>query len=486
MKLDNNNNNNNKNKNKNKNNSNNNNLNFNSRKPSKHVKTLLGDPKKAIIKISVPMMIGMLVQTIYNLADGIWVSGLGPEALSAIGLFFPFFLGIIAIAAGIGVGASSAVSRKIGAKDIKGADNVAEHSILLALLSGVIITSIFLPFLKQIFSSMSKNPLTTELSVSYAKVLFWVSTIMIFNNIANGILRGEGDTKRTMYAMLTGSLLNIVLDPIFIYVLHFGVVGAAYATALSFFVTFILIFYWLFIKKDTFVKIKLKNFKYNPEILKDIFKVGIPSSLSQLAMSLAMFFINLIIVYVYGDRGIAIFTSSWRITMFGIVPLLGMAAGTTAVTGAAYGAKDFNKLKTSYHYAVKIGVIIETLVLIIVLIFAKQISYLFTYSQSSKVISSDLIKTLRIIILFIPFTPLGMLTSAMFQGIGHGLKSLILTFLRTLIGQIFFAWLFAVIFKLSIFGVWMGIVTGNVLSSFIGYSWGYFTLKKLKKEFVKV
>ena len=110
---------------------------------------------------------------------------------------------------------------------------------------------------------------------------------------------------------------------------------------------------------------------------------------------------------------------------------------------------------------------------------------LFAYSQASKIISSDLVKTLRILTLSIPFTPFGMLTSAMFQGIGQGFKSLIVTFLRTLIGQIFFAWLFAFIFKFNIFGVWMGIVTGNVIASLISFTWGTITLKKLQPQIEK-
>ena len=123
-------------------------------KITKGVKTLLGNPKKAIIKISIPMMVGMGVQTLYNLVDGIWVAGLGPDALAAVGLFFPIFIGLIAIANGIGIGGSSAISRKIGAKDKKAADSVGAHSILLGIFIGILITISIYPFLHKIFNGM--------------------------------------------------------------------------------------------------------------------------------------------------------------------------------------------------------------------------------------------------------------------------------------------------------------------------------------------
>ncbi|WP_227805180.1 MATE family efflux transporter [Pyrococcus kukulkanii] len=217
---------------------------------TKGVQILRGDPKKAIIKLSIPMMIGMLVQTMYNLADGIWVSGLGPDALAAVGLFFPIFTGIIALAAGLGVGASSAIARRIGARNKKGVDNVAVHAIVLSLFLGVAIPLVMLPTIDSFFGLMGAKEDVVELATAYARVLLIGAFMAVFNNVGNGILRGEGDANRAMLAMVLGSGLNIVLDPIFIYTLNFGIVGAAYATLLSMTITSLFIAYWLFIKRD--------------------------------------------------------------------------------------------------------------------------------------------------------------------------------------------------------------------------------------------
>ncbi|MDK2929183.1 MAG: hypothetical protein PWP73_779, partial [Methanococcus sp.] len=223
-------------------------------KTTKGVQNLLGDPKKAIVKISLPMVIAMSFQSLYNVIDAIWVAGLGSDALAAIGLFFPFMFAIMAISNGVGIGGSSAISRRIGQNNKDAADNIAVHSIVLGIIIGILLIGV-IPFLGAIFSLIGASGNTVTMAVEYSTILFGGAVAMLFTNIANAILRGEGDTKRAMYAIILGSVLNIVLDPIFIYVLNMGVAGAAWATLLSMTITGILFVYWLLVKKDTFLKI---------------------------------------------------------------------------------------------------------------------------------------------------------------------------------------------------------------------------------------
>lgn len=444
------------------------------------VKTLLGDPKKAVLKLSGPIIIGMLVQSLYNIADGIWVAGLGSDALAAIGLFYPIFMVIISLAVGIGVGGSSAISRKIGAKNKNMADSAAVHTLIIGLATGIILTIFMFPFLKEIFLSTGARGKVIQMVLGYGHILVGGAVILVFTNIATGILRGEGDTKRAMYAMVLGSGLNIILDPIFIYTFKMGIVGAAWATLVSICVTAVLLIFWLFVKKDTYVEIKVLQFKFNWSITKEILRVGVPSSFAQLSMSIAMFILNYIIVKVSGTDGIAVFTSAWRIMMFGVIPLLGIAMGVTAVTGATYGARDIEKLDTAYLYAIKLGFLMEILVSVLILIFAHPLAFLFTYSKSAAHISGYLVTAFRILAWFLPTVPLGMLTSSMFQGIGRGENSLAVTIFRTIIMQVFFAYFFGITLKLGLVGVWWGIVVGNVIASIVAFVWGKFTIKELK------
>ena len=196
-------------------------------------------------------------------------------------------------------------------------------------------------------------------------------------------------------------------------------------------------------------------------------------------MSATMVFLIIIIEIVNGDDGVAVFTSGWRIVMLGVIPLLGLATGVTAVTGAAFGAKDKYKLRTAYLYAIKIGVIIELSVGMIIAVFASQVSYIFTYSKEAAHISADLVRFLRITAIFYPTVPLGMLTSAMFRGIGMGTRSLIVTILRTIILQVPIAYLFGIVFGLGLTGVWIGLVLGNVLAVIVTFTWGRITIARV-------
>ncbi len=451
-------------------------------KSTRGVETLLGDPKKAIRRISGPMIIAMLVQTLYNIVDGIWVAGLGSDRLAAVGLFFPVFMIIISLASGISVGGSSAISRKIGAKDKRQADTAAGHTLFMGIVIAVLITIIVLPLLRNIFLSMGAEISVVDLVVNYGKIIIGGTIILVFNNIASGILRGEGDTKRVMYAMGLGSILNIILDPLFIYTLNMGINGAAWATLVSMSVTSFLAFYWLFIKKNTYISFHFNVLKFNGKIIKEILRVGVPASLAQMSMALAIFLLNTFIIKTDGTDGVAVFTSAWRIIMLGLVPLLGISIGVTAVTGAAFGANNSIKLASGYFYGIKIGFLIELIIVSLIFIFAAQLTYLFTYSKDTVHISGTLIRTLRQLVWFLPTVPLGMLTSSMFQGIGKGEYSLIITITRTLVFQILFRWFLGIHLGLGLSGLCWGVVSGNITASLIAVTWGQFTIRNIKMK----
>jgi putative MATE family efflux protein len=449
-------------------------------KVTKGVKDLLGEPKKAIIKISAPMMIGMLVHAFYNIADGFWVAGLGADALASVGLFFPFFFIIIALGMGIGVGGSSAISRRIGAGEKRDADNTAEHTLILGFIVSIIVSASVFPFIDEIMTAFTgNNQKVAVMAIDYSKIFLLGTPILIFSNIAGSILRGEGDAKRAMYGMLIGSILNIILDPLFIYTFKLGVSGAAIASVFSMSVSSLLYIYWIFSKKDTYLDISIKNFKYNRKILGEILSVGLPSTLAQLSMSISMIILNKIVVIVGTTDGIAVFTSGWRIIMVATTPILGLASGVIAVTGAAYGARNKEKLQTAYLYAIKWGILVELVVAFLVFFFTKEISYIFTYSKESVRISEDLVRFLKISTLFYLVVPPGILTSAMFRGVGKGINSLIVTVIRTFIFQIPLAYILGVHLRIGLTGVWWGIVMGNVIATTYTFTWGYRTVNRI-------
>ncbi|MDW5550710.1 MATE family efflux transporter [Methanosarcina sp.] len=353
---------------------------YSGKKETNGVKILQGDPKKAIIKLSIPMIVAMSVQTIYSLIDTYWVSGLGADALAAMGFVFPFFFISMALSNGIGIGGGSAISRMIGARDKAGADNVAVHTIIVIILLSIAFTVPFYLFAPQLFALAGAGK-ATGLAVAYARAIFLGSIIIFFSNVANAILRSEGDSKRAMKAMILGGVLNVILDPIFIYTLNMGIAGAAWATVLSIGVSCVMMANWLFFKKDTYVAFNFKDFRFEKSIVKEIFSVALPASAQQLSMSLSMIFMNYIIVLVSSTDGVAVYATGWRIATIATSPLLGMATAVISVCGAAIGAHDYIKAKAALSYSTRVGFLIECVAGAFIFAFAMPIASIFTQSE---------------------------------------------------------------------------------------------------------
>jgi len=464
---------------------------------TKGVDTLLGDPKKAIITLALPMIVAMSVQTIYNFADALFVSGFasslftsvdvpntGKDALAAVGFAFPFFMMAISLSTGLGIGSGSAISRRIGAQDKTGADNVAIHSIILMGITAIIYTMILLPSAQFLFPALGSGT-ATEMAVSYGQIIFAGSIVVFFINTATAILRGEGDAKRAMYAIILGTLLNLILDPLFIFTFGLGIQGAAYATVLSMTISSMLLLYWLFFRKDTYVNFHFRDFRFKKDILKDIFRVGIPGSVQQLSMSITMVIINIIIVMVAmgGEDGVAVFFTGWRVVMLALLPMLGFATAIISVTGAAYGAKSYEKLKTAFLFSVKIGFIVEILLALVIFLLAPFLTGIFTTAEGSAVIADDLQHFLEIIVLFFPAAALGIAASSMFQGVGKGVYALFATLIRSIFLTILLALIFIPFFTPAIIGIWWGIIIANLIGSLISFGWALWYLKKVRQQF---
>ena len=434
------------------------------------VSILTGDPKRAIIKLSGPMIVAMLLMSIYNIVDAIWVAGLGPDALAAIGFVTPVFLVMIGLANGIGSGATSAIARRIGAKDRDGANNTAMHGFYLAAVLGVVMTICFLSLLEPVLVLIGAG-VTIELALEYAYIVFSGTLFFIFTNVAYGILRAEGDMKRTMYAMAVSSIVNLILDPILIYGLDMGMAGAALATVISIGLVSAILIYWFLRKRDTYVSIHRKSFQYQPAIVSDILRVGLPASGEFLLMAGVAIILNGLFVTVAGTDGVAVYTGGWRVVMFAVVPMIAISAAVISVTGALYGAKRYEDLRTVHFFSV-----------ILTWVFAPQIATLFTYTPESAHLLPQLTAFLRTMCFFYPFVPMGIMSSSIFQGTGRGPTSFVLSLFRNIVFIAFFASLLAITLGLGESGAWWGIVLGDVAGGILAFTWAALYVKKLIKK----
>ena len=443
------------------------------------IDTLLGDPKKAIMKLALPMIVAMTVQTLYTFVNRIWVSGLGADASASVGFAFPLLFMGTAIATGLGVGGGSAISRKIGAKDKKGADSAAVHTFIAMFIIAILYAVPLFVFAEDIFRLIGAEQ-TTATAAVYARIMYTATIIIFFTFIANAILRAEGDAKRAMFAILLGGILNAVLDPIFIYVFGWGVPGAAWASVFSMSVSAALLLYWLFLKQNTYVTIHFSGFHFDRHIIKDIFAVGFPAAIMQLSMSIMLFIMNIIVEHIKGTDGVAIFSAGWSVATLASMPLLGMATAVVSVTGAAYGAREYHKIDVAHLYAIKIGLVIETSIAVATFIFAPIITLAFTQSTDMNLLGNDITTFLKIICVFYPAMAFGMLSSSVFQGVCKGMNSLITTLLRTILLTAPLAWLFAVTFGWGLTGAWWGIVAANIIGGAVTFIWATLYIRRLQ------
>ncbi|MBF4467810.1 MAG: MATE family efflux transporter [Methanobrevibacter arboriphilus] len=443
------------------------------------VSTILGDPKKAILKLSGPMIIAMLITSFYSLIDGVWVAGLGHNALAAIGFISPIFLMVMGFSQGLGVGATSVISRFIAKGNKTKADNAALHIILLTVIFAIISMVSMGLFLHPILEILGAG-VTTEamnLALSYGNVLFAGSIFLVFTATAYGILLGEGNVKKTTYAMSFGAILNIILDPIFIYVFNWGMAGVGFATVVSLGIVSVIILYWF--RRDTYINFSLKNFDFNKNILKKILAVGMPAGAESIIVALLEGFLIMILVTVSGTDAVAVYSLGWVVIMIAIVPVLSVTDSVVPVVGASFGAERYEDLEIIQNYSIKIGTLIAVMTALITFILAPYIAGLFTYSPETTALHNLITDFLRVMTLFCIFIPAGYVSLSIFQGLGKGLYSFILNLVSQLIFIVIFAYILAIPLGMGQYGVWWGIIFGNIIGSIIGFTWSKLYIRKI-------
>ena len=447
---------------------------------NKNVELMRGEPEIAIRKLAIPIMISMILTASYNIIDGVWVAGLGQAAIAGIGFVTPIFMILNGFSVGLGNGATSSISRAVGAKNHERASKSAAHSLLIFLAASIVLTVTLLLIQKPLLETYGANDQSLVEAINYATPLFSGLFAFMFANGASGILRGEGDMKRAMYAIIVSVILNFILDPIFIYVLNLGSAGASLATIVSSMGSAFVIMYWILIKKDTYVDVNLRDFKFEWEIAKDILKVGIPASLDMFMMSLAMSFYLIFISSIGGEYGIAAFTSGQRLYLFGIMPLTAIASAVAAVSGSAYGARNWDYLSRTHIYGTKFALMISVVITMMLVIFAPQLSMIFAYTPETAPLIPEITNFLRIASFGLLLVGIGMPSSFLYQGIGRGTTSLAWTIIRELIFTVSFTYLFGIVFNWGLTGIWMGLAVGRMLASILNFTYARYTINKLK------
>ena len=447
---------------------------------TKGVETILGNPSIAVRKMSVPLIISMLLVSIYNLVDAAWVAGLGSDALAGVGFVTPLFLILVGLGNGLGGGATSALSKYIGQQRKQWADNGGVHVILITVVISLIVTVLLLLVLEPLVTAMGAGN-TLGYAMDYGSIMFAGAIFFVLPNAMYGILRAEGDVNRTMVAMAISGIINIIIDPIFIYTLNLGVKGAALATLISSGLVILIIAYWFYIKNNTYIKPYWSNYKFNKEISYDILKVGIPASLELLMTAILTAVISTILTTVATTDAVAVYTTGWRVVSLGTMPIIGISTALVSIVGANLGARRFENIKTAHRYSMKLAFLVSVITGVLLYIFAPQVVMLFSYSTGSAHLAGTMVEFLRCMTFYYLFMCVGAPSTFLFQGVGKGLTAMVQTILRTVIFSIICAYLFAIILGMGEHGVWYGIIVGQAIASIITLAWSSEYVKHLIK-----
>lgn len=298
---------------------------------------------KALLAMGIPTMIGMLVNAFYNLVDAYFVGGLGESQMGAISVVYPLGQVVVGLGLLFGNGAASYISRLLGRGDKENADKVASTALYSSVSVGTVIIIISMVFLHPILKLLGATDSILPYAATYAGIYIVSCIFNVFNVTMNNIVTSEGAAKTTMCALLTGAVLNIALDPLFIYVFDLGVAGAAIATAISQVVSTCVYLTYIFRKKSVF-HFRVKDCTYTKETMSEIFKIGIPTLVFQILTSVSISLINNA-AGDYGDSAIAGMGVVTRLISMGSLSVFGFIKGFQPIAGYSYGAKKFDRLR---------------------------------------------------------------------------------------------------------------------------------------------
>lgn len=446
---------------------------------AKNVDVMLGDPKKAIIAFSIPIAVALFAQQSNNFVDSFWVTSLGAEAMAALGLVFPIYAVIIGIGSGLGIGTSAAIARKIGMGQKREAEGIAVQSLILCLIVSLIATPLLLITAEPVLILIGAGS-TIEASLEYAMPLYLSTVLILISGVMSGILRGEGAVRKSMYIQVAAALINLVLDPIFIYTLDMGVAGAAWATVVSFGASIIMGMYWYVRSKGMFLKLNRSDVRYSKAYMKDILTVGFPQSVELSVMNLFNITFNFCIIMVGTTDAMAIYTVAWRIVYLLMIPAQAMGGAIVSACSAEYGMKRYDMIKKAYRFAVKYSILILIVLSALMALLADPISSLFTQSPDMQYLHGDMVVLLYIFAIFVPFMSLVFVGSSLLQALNRSKVALASTIIRNLVLTVIFV--FAAYCIGTLTSLWWAMTLSEIFGGLLMGYWAYIILRDLARR----
>jgi putative MATE family efflux protein len=419
---------------------------------------------KLLISMSVPMMLSMLVQALYNIVDSIFVARISEDALTAVSLAFPMQTLMVALAGGTGVGVNALLSKSLGEKDFKKANEAARNGIFLAVLSYLVFLFLGIFGVKLFYQAQTSDPEIIMHGTRYLTIVCCMSMGFFAQFIFDRLLQSTGKTFYTMITQMSGAVINLILDPIMIFGM-FGFprmesAGAALATVCGQIAagTLACVFN---LKKNEEIKVDFKGFRPSPQIIGAIYKVGVPSIIMQSIGSIMTFSMNQILI-AFSSTATAVFGVYFKLQSFIFMPVFGLNNGMVPIIAYNYGAKNKSRMMKAYKLSLVFAVSIMTVGMMIFLLIP---GVLFKLFDASEHMLSMGIPALRIICIHFPVAAFCIVTGTMFQALGKAVYSMVNSICRQLVVLLPAAFLLAQLGNVNF--VWFAFPIAEVASAII-------------------
>ena len=440
-----------------------------------------------LLSMSLPAMFSMLIQALYNVVDSIFVASYSPLALTAVSLAAPMQMVSISFAVGTAVGVNSLIARRLGAKNFKEANAAATTGIILAVLNWVFFLIIGLLLSRTFIAMFTDDSQVVEYGTQYLSIVLCVSIGMMLGNMGEKILQSTGNMILPMLSQLFGAIINIIFDPLLIFGIgpfpEMGVVGAAVATVFGQICGMLFIQINLFVRKHA-VKITFKGFRMQAQIVKNIYAVGVPAIIMQSIGSVMVSGINAIISIAGVARDLTnayinAFGAYFKLQSFVFMPVFGLTQGTSPIIGYNYGARNKKRMYSAFRIAL---IIAFSLLSAGFLLFQIAPEWILSFFASGDTAANELMlevgtPALRIISLSFFFAAFGIMFSTLFQAVGKGVYSMILSFARQLVVLLPAAFLLS---KIELDAMWYAFPIAEIVALLLAL---VFFAKLRKKEF---
>lgn len=414
-----------------------------------------------LLNMSWPIMLSMLVQAMYNIVDSIYVSRLGENGLSALSLAFPVQNLMIAVGVGTALGVNSLMSRRLGEKRVEGAIATAENGLFLAVMSWIAFLVFGLFFCRPFFTSFTGNETIIQMGVDYLSICCICSFGVFVTITMERIMQSTGKTIYTMFTQGTGAIINIVLDPILIFgwfgLPAMGITGAAVATVVGQIVGMLLALI-LNAKFNREIKLSPRTFRPSGRVIREIYQVGIPSIIMQSIASVMTVGVNKILIS-FSETAVAVFGVYFKLQSFVFMPVFGLNSALVPIVGYNYGARNRERIVHAVRLACVYALVIMSIGVLLFLAIPDKLLVLFDASPEMLTIG---VPALRIICVSFFGAAIGITISSMFQAMGKGIYSLIMSVCRQLLVILPAAWILGKIGGLH--AVWYAFVIAELCS----------------------